>query len=217
MFEIVRKIEGHDSQAVDLVSLARSKGILCGNFVDTAGDHRYWDVQCESYDLLREFREAAIGKFREEVGRNPSSIILMLNHVSATRCPGGSGGGWHVDSVRSQYKMFMYLTDCESKTLGPLTLLTSGFSLIDRAVVYLNYIFGGRFRFSDKAIQILKRIGFKERPFLLQSCIPFFVNTSYIHRGGEISAGDRVMVTVYMFDKDVPESIRKRIANNEYN
>jgi hypothetical protein len=138
----------------------------------------------------------------------------MINYIDSQSSPAGSGGGWHVDSVRDQFKVFMYLTDCLSTTSGPFTLYTSNSYLKDKFYILKNYLFYNKFRFSDDYIASLGSKGFSKNSILKSSLVPFFVNTSNIHRGEKISIGERIMVTAYMYD-NVPESIIKRTQGNE--
>jgi hypothetical protein len=139
----------------------------------------------------------------------------MANHISAKASPEGSGGGWHVDSVRSQFKLFMYLTDCTREELGPLTLLTLH-PLIDRAVIFLNYLSGNKFRFTEARIKLLCKLGFRPKPVLAPCLEPFFVNTSFIHRGAPITLGERIMITAYLFPEEIPVSVANRTLADEH-
>jgi len=197
----------------DLVNLIKQRTLPCKNQVVVNGDHRFWGVD-DTSDIVRQFREVAIKQYLIHTGAEPRHVIVMANHVSAEASPEGSGGGWHVDSVRNQYKLFMYLTDCTRCELGPLTLLSLK-PLMDRSVIFLNYLTGRKFRFTEASIQLLKRLGFRPMPMLFPRLKPFFVNTSFIHRGAPITEGERIMLTAYIFDNEVPDSIAKRALVNE--
>ena len=192
----------------------KTKQLKCNNQVNIKGDTRFWHVDENSSEILKQFRELAINKAKEVNGRPFRHTILMVNHITAEETPEGSGGGWHIDSVQNQYKLFMYLTDCESKEYGPLTLLTSKSTLKDKFYIYKNYLAGQKFRFTEEKVEQLKNRGFTEQALLKPALTPFFVNTSFIHRGAKIIKGERMLVTAYMFDK-IPASIQGRINKSE--
>lgn len=192
----------------------RSKTLECSNQVNINGDTRFWDVPAESSEILTLFRKLAIDKSIEVKGVAFKHTILMVNHITADETPEGSGGGWHVDSVQNQYKLFMYLTACTSTSAGPLTLISSNSWVKDKFYILKNYLLGNKFRFNDVTINKLKQKGFTEQPVLESSLTPFFVNTSFVHRGAKILQGERMLVTAYMFDK-IPYSIQGRINKSE--
>lgn len=192
----------------------RNRTIKCANQVNVNGDTRFWDVSDEASEIIGVFRNLAINQAIQQKGRAFKHTILMVNHITADESPDGSGGGWHVDSVRNQYKLFMYLTECESIENGPLMLFTSNSVLKDRFYILKNYLLGNKFRFNQHTIDVLKKSGFSEYPVLEDSLTPFYVNTSFIHRGAKIRSGERMLITAYMFDK-IPESIKRRVQKSE--
>lgn len=192
----------------------RNRTLKCANQVNVNGDTRFWDVSDEASEIFGIFRNLAIKQAVQQKGRAFKHTILMVNHITADESPDGSGGGWHVDSVQNQYKLFMYLTDCTSLEHGPLTLLSSNSTFKDRLYIIKNYLSGNKFRFNQHAFDALKSSGFNENPILESSLTPFFVNTSFIHRGAKITSGERMLVTAYMFDK-IPESINRRVHKGE--
>lgn len=209
MVELYKSLEVDEAVLNSLLDNIRAGELKCRNHVQVKGDDRFWGVD-DSSSIVVDFKRVALKMYRNHVGREPKHLIVMANYISADKCPDGSGGGWHVDSLRSQYKVFMYLTECTQEVTGPLTLLSSGSIWKDRMVIFLNYLRGNKFRFSQKAFSKLLEKGFKVKPVLLKALTPFFVNTSFIHRGGEISEGERIMLTAYMFDV-IPDSIRARV------
>lgn len=210
MLKFLEKIESSQEELQVLCNKIRSKKLVCSNRVEVNGDLRFWDVDVSESPILVKFLELIKKQNSQIFGKNFEKIILMINHIDSQNSPDGSGGGWHVDSVRNQFKVFMYLTDCLSVENGPFTLFTSNKPFKDKFYVLKNYFSHNKFRFSDKRIKKMKVKGFKKKPVLESSLIPFMVNTSNIHRGEKISIGERIMVTAYMYDK-VPVSIAKRI------
>jgi len=211
--EIFKKIafnEQISQESLDaLLVRVRERSIKCQNHVVIGGDSRFWDVSTDESEIIKLFKKLAISTHVEECGEAPRNTIVMLNRISSEDSPGGSGGGWHVDSVRNQYKFFMYLTDCTTVNQGPLCVLTSK-PIIDRVVILFNFLMN-KSRFSEKVVKNLEKIGFRRKPVLLNKLNPFFVNTSFIHKGLNITSGERILLTAYLFD-EIPPSIKKRIA-----
>ncbi|KZY35302.1 MULTISPECIES: hypothetical protein [unclassified Oleiphilus] len=212
MFKSLNEVCYQCEQLDSVVKDIRDKSVQCSNIATIEGDNRFWNIKEGYSSIFDDFKLLASDTYQRELGRSPKNIVLMVNHITADNSPDGSGGGWHVDSVRSQYKLFMYLTDCTKTENGPLTLFTSGSVWKDRLVIILNYLRRNKFRFTNEKISALSHKGFKLKPVLKEKCNPFFVNTSFIHRGAEITEGERVLVTAYMFDTELPPSIAKRVA-----
>lgn len=175
-----------------------------------SGDVRYWDVDPTHNPLLKGFRELAIGEYGKP-GKEPH-VILMINHISAETCPTGSGDGWHVDSVRRQFKLFCYLTDCVSEKTGPLCVLVHPFPGMERLVILARRVLRRTRRFEEATIAFLERLGFRRQPVLSEAGRPFFVETSRIHRGLPIHEGYRVMLTAYLYDDGLPPTIENMLA-----
>lgn len=196
----------------DLVKLVIEDRLQCRNrHIEDSGDIRYWEPRPDQNPLLAEFRALAVAQARAAGAPQDVKVVLMVNHISAETCPTGSGGGWHVDSIRQQYKLFCYLTDCESESLGPLCLLQHPLPGACQVAIYLNRLFGGNRRFNDKWVKAMKWLGFQEAPVLTTAGRPFFVKTSQIHRGMQIRTGHRIMITAYIFNKTIPSSVMSRL------
>lgn len=176
------------------------------------GDVRYWDVADSSNAFLQSFLAIARRESTAYFGRPDTKVILMVNRIDADKSPTGSGGGWHVDSVRPQCKLFCYLTDCLSTEQGPLCLLTHRYRWFEKSAIYVNRLIGGGSRFSERSVGFLTRIGFREKPVLAEKGLPFFVETNRIHRGLPISNGCRAMLTAYIYPGEIPASTLSRLA-----
>ena len=210
MIKYLEKINDISGELDILRSKIRDEKLLCTNLQIVNGDNRFWNVNKSEFLILSKFYDLARNCV-EDVGlKSHNNIILMVNHISAENAPNGSGGGWHVDSLRKQYKLFMYLTDCEIIENGPFTIFTSGNNFKDRFQIYKNYLLKNKFRFSDDIINKLLVKGFKSTSILKSALFPFFVNTSSVHRGEKITLGERMMVTAYIYDK-IPPSISKNL------
>ena len=168
--------------------------------VQSDGDVRYWGVDESQSVVLGRLKTFGERCFADRTGRPPTLSYIMVNDIDAARSPNGSGGGWHRDSFRRQYKAFVYLTDVERESQGAFCFVPASnmsFCLVASAVY--RAVFGAN-RYKDRAMDALVRAGLSVRPVLLKSGIPFFVNTSVIHRGLPITEGRRLMATLYMFE-----------------
>lgn len=192
--------------------VVRNGTLQCkSRIVQPDGDIRHWDVSPDADPLINDFQKSAVQLAESIGGIKNAHVILMLNYISAEVCQNGSGGGWHVDSVRPQYKLFCYLTDCLSEETGPFCLLKHSSSLVERAAVIANRLVGGGRRFSEGWIKGLEKIGFRRRPVLAAAGKPFFVGTNRIHRGLSITQGERMMLTAYIYNGEPPQSILNNI------
>jgi hypothetical protein len=210
MFEVIS--ESFSQESIDLLLRdLREDRLVCKGKSEVKGDKRYWAVDTDNYELVSKFSALATELFSKKTRKRPENVIVMINKINSDESFDGSGGGWHVDSLQNQYKLFTYLTNCEKTSLGPLTLLTTNNQLLDRIIVATNYILGNKFRFSEKVVGYISKLGFKERPVLLSKNKPFWINTSFIHRGAKITEGERILMTAYIYDGIIPPSIQGRI------
>lgn len=178
-------------------------GKLAAKKVDaqTDGDVRYWEVDTTQSPLLGRLIEFAESHFREAMGRPPERSFIMINLIDATKSPRGSGGGWHRDSFRTQYKALVYLTDVLSEQQGAFCLVPASNGLAFRFVSAAYWFFTRGNRYSDRLMNALFSFGLGRQVVLQSAGVPFFVNTSLVHRGMPIKVGKRVAATVYMFDR----------------
>ena len=132
----------------------------------------------------------------------------MVNTTDSRRCPAGSGGGWHRDSFRRQFKAFAYLTDVEKISQGAFSFIPGSNSALFRLLSLAHRVYTGANRYDDSVIDAVQRFGFSQQAILLKSGVPFFLDTSLVHRGLPISEGCRAMATTYMFE-DTPEWLRE--------
>lgn len=195
-----------------LVSKVKDGSLPCGHrqFLPS-GDIRYWAADPGHSPLLSEFRDLAL-RAHGSRGKQPE-ILLMINYISAETCPTGSGDGWHVDSVRRQFKLFCYLTDCLSEKSGPLCILDHPVPGMERLVILGQRLLRRSRRFDEGTITLLERLGFRRHPLLSTAGRPFFVETSRIHRGLPIQKGHRIMMAAYLYEDGLPPSIRDVLAS----
>lgn len=198
-----------------LVDKAR-RGALSAVKVDiTEGDVRYWAVDPSESPVVQRLLRFGRERYQHEVGEPPACAFVMINHIDAATCPKGSGGGWHRDSFAAQYKAFAYLSDVQREELGAFCFVPGSNSLVFLGLSALHRMWSGGHRYSDAAIRALGRFGFRYRPILLEAGLPFFVNTSLIHRGLPILTGERLMATIYMFATPASQSPAAQILGGK--
>ena len=189
-----------DSGELNVLVDAVLTGKLRAKTVDVQadGDTRYWGVDVSQSIVLQRLKEFGEMLFIKETGEPPASSFVMVNYVDPQKCPTGSGGGWHRDSLRPQYKAFTYLTSVENESQGAFCFIPASNSLPFRLASTAHRLLSGRNRYSDRAINAVIRSGFSRFPLLLKAGVPFFANTSLIHRGLPIRQGHRIAATLYM-------------------
>lgn len=200
----------------NLAAIVRAGKLTCeSRFAESDGDIRYWGVSARAIPALAKFEALAISQGSEFYGVDEPVVCLMINYISAMSCPDGSGGGWHVDSLRPQCKLFCYLTDCETEESGSFCLLRHRLALLEQAAISANWALGNGKRVSDDAVRWLSRLGFFEHPVLAKKGVPFFSRTDRIHRGLPIRSGERIMLTAYIYPDQLPQSILSRVQHND--
>jgi hypothetical protein len=192
-------LAGAASELPLLIAKVRAREIRAERVDEQAdGDIRFWGIDQKESPLLEQLVEFAQASFVKAVGRLPATTSIMINHIEADRCPGGSGGGWHRDSFGRQFKAFTYLTEVTRDSQGPFAYIPSSNRLPARAVSLVHRLVTGANRYTDDTI---RRIPFfTPRSVFVAPGVPFFVDTSLVHRGMAITEGQRIMATVYMFE-----------------
>lgn len=180
------------------------------------GDIRYWGVDVTQYPVLERFQAYGESVFREVTGKLPGASVMMVNHIDAQMSPGGSGGGWHRDSFRPQYKAIVYLTPVKQETQGAFCYLPNSNGRIFRTASCLYRILTGGNRYSDRLMDRLLKLGVEREVILAKAGIPFFIDTSLIHRGLPIFGGHRVAAFVYMFEGGLTDEFRSFMETGVY-
>ncbi len=196
-------LEKDRGEVASVVAMVLDKTLLAKRVNVTEGDVRYWGVDLAQSVVLRRLKSFGEACFQERTGRRPASFV-MVNYIDAQTCPKGSGGGWHRDSLGSQYKAFAYLTDVEREAQGAFGFIPASNSTLVRLPSLAHRVLSGGNRYRDRTINAILHAGFVCQPVLLKAGIPFFLDTSLIHRGLPIVEGHRIMVALYMYD-NVPE------------
>ncbi|GEM_PF-5518542 len=195
-------LEPTPGELARLTGRIRKGTVRCRAVVEMEGDRRFWDVDASQSACLERLVEFAQRNYTQATGRPPRVSVVMINHIEAGRTLAGSGGGWHRDSFRDQFKAFAYLTDVRSESQGAFCFLPGSNGGVLRLASALHRAVTGGNRYSDRAIGLVLAAGARSETVLLPAGIPFFLNTSAIHRGMPIREGDRVAAAVYMADTD---------------
>lgn len=199
-------LEARPGEVADLAKRVLNGQLLAAK-VDPRpdGDLRYWDVDPGQSEVLQRLNEFATREYVAAVGKPPAKSFIMVNHIDARRSPSGSGGKWHRDSYSRQYKAFLYLVDVESPAQGAFCFIARSNNHILRAVTGAYLVLTKDRNYPDRLIRAFEKMGWKRKPVLAKAGVPFFVDTSLLHRGLAITEGIRIAATVYIFDEaDAP-------------
>jgi hypothetical protein len=125
----------------------------------------------------------------------------------------GSGGGWHRDSIRTQFKAIMYVSDVSSDH-GPFEMIIGSHGIISKIMNYITSHKGfAELRYSENYIN--KKYKGRERVLTGSAGDLLLVDTSCLHRGMPINAGIRYAVTGYYLNQSSNlEIFRKSVDYN---
>ena len=165
-------------------------------------------------------RFKGVKKFFDDSNKLLSSI-LNQNHIAGTVLAiknypltedhqKNSMGRWHIDSWRSQEKVFLFLSDTSEKS-GPLEFIPNThktFFRLKKALepgFFFNYFGmlkkGVPRRYSsipDKKIEALFNNGYKTKPLLVKAGTVLVINSAkLIHRARPCTEGQRHALTAY--------------------
>jgi hypothetical protein len=207
---IVNSLSHTREDLLNLVRQIESGNVRCfEKVIQNDGDTRYWDLQTNDNQILTQITNLAIDNYYKKTGKPCKNTVLLYNVIDPTNAPNGSGGGWHRDSFKTQYKTFIMLSDVPSVEFGAFCILNNSNKFHIRClsiILHLLKISHIR-RVSHKAIKMFKWLGCNE-DFLIGDIGGFaFCNTSLIHRGSPILKGVRRMITVYHFEDSIPSSV----------
>lgn len=170
-------------------------------------EKRVWNAQLADADV------SMFGKWADEiistyVGRRVSaSTVLAYSNKPLDTLDGDTTGRWHIDSLRQQLKIFMFLTETTEMS-GPFEWVvgTHLLSFKIRAVAAGNYLSlrdlgksGQRkySRLSDVWVDDNLRGDYDIRPLLCNAGDTFLVDTSSVHRARPCRAVGRYALTAY--------------------
>lgn len=188
-------------------SLIKSKDY--GKFwVDNSdSDKRVYFAEQSSPDLMEFHEDEFIEKMRRRyTGSASCEKLTLAAKLDFRKGNLGSGGGWHRDSPHNQqFKAILYLSDV-SPIHGPFQYMPKThhtFNTID--LMLSGFTKPNQYRFDDEEIIPLQRAGFDIHTFCASAGTLLLVDTKGIHRGMPIQAGSRYALTLYTFDKKIPE------------
>ncbi len=131
-----------------------------------------------------------------------SCLFTMANKLIFKKKNLGSGGGWHKDSIYSQFKAILYLNDVNNKN-GAFQIINNTGDLKGNFKILRilkNNVFNTRFKNSD-VIKITKKLNLKINTLIGSAGTLILVDTSNIHRGSPIITGKRYALTNYYYPK----------------
>ena len=136
------------------------------------------------------------------IGQKLSTFMVMANQVTFKKNNLGSGGGWHRDSFKKQFKAILYLNDVSLKN-GPFELIPNSSDLNFQYNMIFKFnrdIKNNRFTNSEIE-KILKYTKSKSTKITGKAGTLILVDTSTIHRGNPLKSSSRLALTNYMYPK----------------
>jgi hypothetical protein len=126
----------------------------------------------------------------------------------------GSAGYWHRDSLKSQYKAFLYLSDVFENS-GPFQYLKNSHSFLNKSLTTLRVGIGKRNNQNyDTHSKFNKIIGSKEiKSLTCKQGTLAFVNTSLVHRGKPKIESKRYALSYYVYQGELPKGVKKAIIS----
>ena len=115
----------------------------------------------------------------------------ILTYNSTQSC---SGGGWHVDNLKPQFKTILYLTDVNEDN-GAFSILSPPYKIED---ITQNLIYKNTRIINEPLCEEFEE-KYKKNIKIITGNIGdvILVNTNYIHRGMIIKKGERLTLTNY--------------------
>ena len=141
---------------------------------------------------------------------------LLGQRVEATPGNSGSGGSWHRDSLKKQFKAFLFISDVDDKS-GPFQFFPKSNHYLNKFISCLSR--GKRWNHLDYAnekdlIQAKVDIS-NELSVTCQQGTLLVADTSTIHRGKPGLEKDRYSLTYYSFKHDIPDHINEIVNRNK--
>lgn len=171
-------------------------------------EHRIWRAY-EKHPLIADFK-----KFSDEVmskikgtSQEAYDVLACRNFEISKENNDIIGGRWHLDSFRSQKKIFMFLSDV-SKHSGPFEMVcgTQRFSfkfseLLKGNLITMSDVINGTRRYRSLSEQVVKKIidsgNYKSKVFDVPKGTVAIVDTSCVHRAHPCFEGNRYSLTTY--------------------
>jgi ectoine hydroxylase-related dioxygenase (phytanoyl-CoA dioxygenase family) len=164
-------------------------------------DRRLFGVNRASA-VLRQFAEhpSLVALSRAFYDVDVGSCITLGARLPFTEGNAGSGEGWHRDSLAPQFKTILYLTDVTADN-GPFEILPGSHRTYSMLADIVLHDLGSRIRFEDSEVLSIQRRRYAEGVLSVSGSAGTLVlaNSSAIHRGKPIAAGERIALTNYYF------------------
>lgn len=169
-------------------------------------EKRIWDSHKLS-SAVEDFRTFSNDLLKRIFGRRANAhTVLAYSNKPIPDNAALQQGRWHLDSIRSQIKVFAFLTETTERS-GPLELLEGTHRPLFKAVQTVNgtYLNASSFaggarpyqKIPDEKIERLKLSGRKTIPILCDAGNVVVVNTSAIHRARPCLEQGRYALTSY--------------------
>jgi hypothetical protein len=133
-------------------------------------------------------------------GVDRGSCLTLGAHLPFTAGNLGSGEGWHRDSLAPQFKSILYLTDVSMEN-GPFELIVGSQHPLRMVRDILRAQLGSRLRLREAEVDAILARHYPDGVLSATGSAGtlLLVNSSAIHRGRPIAAGERVALTNYFY------------------
>lgn len=171
-------------------------------WVDEFGaDHRIFGFERFSA-IAKNFHEKINETMSDLYGQEIESTV-MAQRVDPVNNNMGSGGTWHRDSIRTQYKAFLYLVKITEQN-GPLCVIPNTHKLLNKIREWISFP-----KIFKVDITRPKQNKSNSRKIICNKGDVLLADTSCIHRGTPNIKKVRYNCTVYAFRKGrFPQHIR---------
>lgn len=151
---------------------------------------------------IRAFAEDSrlLAAARATLSGNAANAFTLAGSISYSDGNLGSGEGWHRDSFFNQFKAIVYLSDVTERN-GPFEYITESHRLRDKLSDYRAYrIPLTDSRISDSLVEgLIEAEPSRHKVFTASMGTLLLVDTTGIHRGMPLKAGERFALTNYYF------------------
>ena len=177
-------------------------------------DTRLHGIEKKVKEFAEIFETEKLNKIYKNYVHSSMESIILCNHIKPIENNIGSGGGWHRDSIhRRQLKFILYLTDAEVQN-GCFQYIAKSHKVqnkyqINRTLKKRS----GEYRYSEADIISITGNSeeFKITNISGKAGDLIIVDTSGIHRGAPIKKGERYAITKYMWEHNIPQSLKDLI------
>lgn len=168
--------------------------------IQIRSDKRFFGIEKFDQEIMAFHLNSEAQKIASAVNLAPSSATFTLAGWLNT-VDGSSGEGWHRDGFLSQFKAMVYLTDVGEDN-GPFEILEKSHQLRhilrDMGAADLDF---SQYRLPDEQVRILIDKGYYQpRLLTAKAGTLVYFDSSSIHRGSPMKAGERMSLTTYFFE-----------------